>query len=172
MDASIPNIHIMQITLIILLAVMLQLQTVYASNQKLELSSAENITENIANQSPDTTQDLMQDAIQDPTMPKVSLTNNATDSNADNAANAADDNSLQLSMIKISDNERTAIINEQTVREQDVIGTYQVIKIEPNKVTLKTLKPNKNNRINKGIKDNKELFTELRLPTVTIKEQV
>ena len=137
---------------LIVIAIILPLSAVYANQQPVKLHLAANTTTNM----------------QDPTMPKMILNNN-TDQNTSGTDYSQNSNdNLQLTMIVVSNEDKTALINEQTVREQDVIGNYKVIEIAPNKVKLKAINPEQ--QLSIGPENNQGLITELKLPAVTIKQ--
>lgn len=145
----------------------------YATNQKPETS--------IENKSPK--------QLNDPTMPKIAppieepsdlkATKPIVEEKPTTPNPVIQAGKLKLSIILIRNNDKTAVINEQTVREKDKISGYEVAKIERNKVILKNPKTKQEHKKSKkptlpGEPEKPEpiepdTFTELKLPTVTIK---
>ena len=122
----------------------------------------------------------------DPTMPKT-LKSNLNNNQFNNNSNDSDYNEeepLKLSIIMIKDSDKTVTINNQILREQDQIDGYKIIKIEPNKVLLKDLNTETNDKFYSRFKkllssnkqptvnNNHEKFIELSLPKIIIKEPI
>lgn len=137
-----------------------------------------------ANQSPvATTIDKKSRQLNDPTMPKVAPIEETTNLKTKQTVNednlkTINPSKLKLSMIIIKHNDKSAVINEKTVREKDIISGYEITKIEGNKVILKNPKNKENQKKNKlhGSTDPEkpeplepDTFTELKLPSITIK---
>jgi len=90
---------------------------------------------------------------------------------------------LKLSIILIRTDDKTAVINEQIVREKDKISGYEVTAIKHNKVILKNPRakiepkkpkkptiPGMPEKPEKPEKPEPDTFTELKLPSVIIKK--
>ncbi len=90
---------------------------------------------------------------------------------------------LKLSIILIRNDDKTAVINEQIVREKDKISGYEVTAIKHNKVILKNPRakiepkkpkkptiPGMPEKPEKPEKPEPDTFTELKLPSVIIKK--
>lgn len=143
----------------------------YATNQHTNQSSVA------------TTIDKKSRQLNDPTMPKVAPVEETTDlktkqSVKDENLKTINPSKLKLSMIIIKHDDRSAVINEKTVREKDLIAGYEITKIESNKVILKNPKNKEDHKKSKlhGSTDPEkpeplepDTFTELKLPSITIK---
>lgn len=109
--------------------------------------------------------------LNDPTMPKITNEGTAPIVEEKNPTTTqTTSGKLKLSMIIIKDKDKTAVINDQMVREKDKVFGYEVTKIERNKVTLKKSKAPLSTSSMSSI-SSKELdtFTELKLPSITVK---
>lgn len=130
-----------------------------------------------------TTIDKKSKQLNDPTMPKVAPIEETADLKTKKSVHednlkTINPSKLKLSMIIIKYDDKSAVINEKTVREKDIISGYEITRIENNKVILKNPKNKEDHKKNKlhGSTDPEkpepvepDTFTELKLPSVVIK---